>query len=230
MKKPIIIFYHVFCFSHQYNNWEDTVSEQLMKLKNSNLYDNCDSFFIRIIGSNEDIQKFYELSLNMNKIQIIKADQINDKEESTLRFLKEYSINNKNINFNILYMHTKGVHSGYNRRQKYSIKVNDWRHLMEYFIIEKWRDCIEKIENGYDACGILWRKEPLFGKIIGHFSGNFWWANSSYINKLPEIKNKSHRGYHEFWIGQGNPNVYCFYETNLNHYRSYYPPKFYVSN
>ncbi len=223
--KPIVIFYHIYCFNHQYSKWEPIVINQLQKLKDSMLYEKCSLMFIRIIGNDIDVKKCLSLINDMNKIQIIRADDYNDKEATTLKVLHSFSKKNDSY---IIYIHTKGVTTGKNRREKYTIKANDWRNLMEYFTIEKWTECIKKLEEGYDACGVLWRIEPFFDEVLGHFSGNFWWANSKYISTLPEIKDNIHRGNHEFWIRRNMPNVYCFYESGLNHHRSYYPRNYYV--
>lgn len=223
--KPLVIFYHIYCFNHQYNKWETTVIDQLQKLNNSLLYDNCSSIYTRIIGNDNDIKQCKVLMNDMKKIQIIKANNHNDRELTTLKSLHSFSKENDSY---ILYIHTKGVTTGKNRREKYTIKANHWRNLMEYFVIEQWNQCIDILNKGYDACGILWRKEPFFNELLGHFSGNFWWANSTYLSDLPEIKDNSHRGNHEFWIGRNDPNVYCFYESGLNHHRSYYPRNYYV--
>ena len=227
MKNPIVIFYHIYCFTHQHNNWEVTVREQLQKLIDSGLYDACTEIFVRVIGEVDDIKKYYDMSSTMKKIEVICADNNNDREVTTLKAVHQYA--KENSNTNILYIHTKGVHSGYNRRQKYTIKANDWRHLMEYFVIENWEKCVVSIENGYDVCGINWRLAEFFNEMLGHFSGNFWWAKSFYIKSLPEVKRSKYRGEQEFWIGRGEPNVCCMYESGINHYRTYYPREFYVN-
>jgi hypothetical protein len=222
--KPMVIFYHIYCYDHQYNKWQSTVQDQIQKINDSGLYDVCDSMFVRIIGNNENFEIFQNFIKNMKKIQILCADNNNDREATTLKAVHSYSQKN---DANILYIHTKGVTTGNNRREKYTIKANHWRNLMEYFTIERWKQCIEVLNDGYDACGVLWRIEPFFGLISGHFSGNFWWATTKYIATLPKIEDKTHRGYHEFWIGRNNPKVYCFHESGLNHHRSYYPREFY---
>ena len=176
----------------------------------------------------EAFEKYYNIVSSMDKIKTICADNNNDRETTTLEAAHKYA--KENSNTNILYIHTKGVHSGFNRRQKYTIKANDWRHLMEYFLVENWVQCVKQLEDGYDACGINWRFTEFFEDVLGHFSGNFWWARSSYLKLLPEIKRSKHRGEQEFWIGRCSPKVCCLYESGLNHYRSYYPREFYVNN
>jgi hypothetical protein len=82
---------------------------------------------------------------------------------------------------------------------------------MEYIVIDKFESCIEKLKIN-DVCGCFW------DSAVPHFSGNFWWANSKYINKLENInvwcgKNflgLPNRFRHELWIGSGDPKAYSF--------------------
>jgi hypothetical protein len=78
--------------------------------------------------------------------------------------------------------------------------------FFDYFNIENWTDCIEKLDEGFDCCGVNWLPElnpPCF-------SGNYWWANSSYLKTLPRINNLNiqnlNRG--EFWILSQTDKIY----------------------
>ena len=31
-----------------------------------------------------------------------------------------------------------------------------WRHYLNYFNIIKWKDAVNKLDEGYDSCGVLW--------------------------------------------------------------------------
>ena len=54
-----------------------------------------------------------------------------------------------------------------------------------------------------------------------HWSGNFWWAKSNYIAKLPEC---GHLYYDpEFWLHQLNPTFFELHNSGVNHYQSRYP-------
>ena len=49
------------------------------------------------------------------------------------------------------YMHTKGVSS---RVQSWARNIFFWRSVMEYFLIARWRDCIDLLEQ-YDVVGVF---------------------------------------------------------------------------
>lgn len=117
----------------------------------------------------------------------------------------------------VLYLHTKAV-TWYEPE-----KGNDWRKLMEYFCVERWRDCVAKLEE-YDCVGVNWMTVPR-----PHFAGNFWWARSDYLRTLG-MPSYSHDSRHEYemWIGSGNPKAYSFHQSNTNHYFKPYPREMYA--
>jgi len=113
----------------------------------------------------------------------------NWKEETeTLIALKNFAY--KNSEYKILYFHTKGI-------SKSNLQTSAWRLYMEYFTIDKWKECVEYL-NEYDCCGTDYYPS----ETSSFFAGNFWWANASYINKLNEkYLNSSDRLDRELWIG-----------------------------
>lgn len=92
----------------------------------------------------------------------------------------------------ILYIHTKGVSQ--TEPEKIS-NVIYWTRALNYHVISRWRDCValddmkETIkwwgENGERATsnevvGAYYSKDP-----APHFTGNFWWAQTAYVRRLP---------------------------------------------
>lgn len=102
----------------------------------------------------------------------------------------------------VCYYHLRGVTSPLD-----NLCVVDQRHYMTYFNIEKYKDCLGYLEQGFDAVGVDINTWP-----TTHFSGNFWWSRSEHINTLlsphdtPGIpnfyatENKNHRHRCEMWI------------------------------
>lgn len=126
------------------------------------------------------------------------------------------------------YVHTKGVFNGFDNPC-----IIDWRQYMGYFVLERVHDCLRALEEGNDVVGVDWVTEP-----NKHFSGNFWWANSQYINRLPKIDPPnfqiegapSQRHLAEFWIGYGFPKVKCLHSSKINVYERHlhrYPRSLY---
>ena len=98
------------------------------------------------------------------------------------------------------------------------ILVFDLNKCMEYFNIIKWKNCVEKLDEGYDCCGVCHVEYK-------YFLGNFWWANSSHIKTLVPVKDKDIRKVRTrikaFWYTRWlfnyelnfipNPQPYCFF-------------------
>jgi hypothetical protein len=192
-------FYHIACLNH----WKDVFIEQINKIK---LMKNVDNIFISIIVNNDDDIIYIKNNIyDICKIVSISYN-FNDYEFSILKYLHELS---KNEEFYCFYLHTKGVSiNKINMRNYYGSEnleyllecVNGWRKYMEYFLVDRSVDAINKLTE-YDAVGVALVLNP-----EKHFSGNFWWSKSEYIKKLKSFNevdiNKRHNA--EFWIGNNN--------------------------
>jgi hypothetical protein len=243
--KKIVIVYHAFLYGDKYM---DMINEQFRKLISweYGLYNACHKLYIGVVDSPKKkpkngvdwISKYFCFGNSKigdsplhKKIEIV-IHKDNNEEVNTLKWIRNYA--KKNPGDYILYFHTKGI-------SKLCPATESWRHYMEYFVIEKWRDCIAKLEEGYDCCGILWNIDTPFG-IRPHFSGNFWWANTSYINTLDDSYLETKLRYdREFWIGTGKDvKAFEFHNSGLNnvnnlvkgknHYNTEYPRSKYVGD
>jgi hypothetical protein len=75
----------------------------------------------------------------------------------------------------VLYCHTKGVSHP-------SPKRTAWRHLMERWVVERWRENLSLMRD-HDITGVnyMHRRGKWFRPIFG---GNFWMARADWINRL----------------------------------------------
>ena len=71
---------------------------------------------------------------------------------------------------------------------------------------------MKKIEEGYDVSSVNYLKSP------DHFSGNNWWFNRKYINRLPKISamNHAYRWGAEQWICKTKSEVNYFVRECTN--------------
>ena len=152
---------------------------------------------------------------------------VNRPEESevpTLRAMKTQVDIDPTSSYN-LYLHHKGV-------THETPAVDDWLDYMLYFNVYNWRESVKQLTNGYDTCGVNWWGQYHYP----HYSGNFWWATSDYLKRLPAWSTPQvvgstsqfglecgYRNDAEFWIGLGKPNPYNMHESNLDHYKFRYP-------
>ena len=210
------------------------IEEQIETIIDSGIMDHCQLF----LYCNYDINN-YQWAIDRLKtyknVHFIDSGAIpEDYEILTLAGLKN-SCDADPVESYVLYIHHKGI------TRPHSEAVRDWRNLMMYFNVTKWRDCVEKLDQGYDTAGVNWREN--FPNEYPHYSGNFWWAKSSYIKRLPAFQHPHENGYRpqfrfsgwlhkqdaEFWIGLGQPKSAVLYSSGgyHDHYQLPYPPEIY---
>ena len=204
----IAIFYHI----AQMGMSAFIYQQQLHRLYTSGLIGAADYIHFGVNGDNE---------LFNVPDKVVVVQNRNWKEETeTLISLRDFC--NRNPDYKVLYFHTKGVSKG-------TLTVNAWRLMMEYFVIDKWRECVEKL-NEYDCVGsnlspvgeTLWSNGSITKPVEGtyNFTGTFWWANAKHIQTLnDDLLYSDYRIDRELWIGS-NPNsnpttLYQPYECNL---------------
>ena len=190
----IAIFYHI----AQMGMSAFIYQQQLHRLYTSGLIGAADYIHFGVNGDNELFNVPDKVVVVQNK---------NWKEETeTLISLRDFC--NRNPDYKVLYFHTKGVSKG-------TLTVNAWRLMMEYFVIDKWRECVEKL-NEYDCVGsnlspvgeTLWSNGSITKPVEGsyNFTGTFWWANAKHIQTLnDDLLYSDYRIDRELWIGS-NPN------------------------
>ena len=228
--KPILIFAH----NYIDHNWHEIVEEQLSKLVRSGLYDNATEIYYGAYANDNfqlykfiNVVKFWDLK---NKIRIV-IHPFNDGEKQTLILLQETVKNYPDAN--VLYYHTKGITSIQTHEQHLGNldykNIESWRHVMEYFNIEQWEDSIANLRSNeiIDTAGCLYVNES--GNPYQFFyAGNFWWAKSSYIHKLPDMKERDNRMGCELWIGAAEHDWINFYSGEGGViYHEYFDPKNY---
>jgi len=199
-----VIYFHVATIGKYQEIFDEICSEIL----NSGLINEIISLNICIVGEGN-------LIINPNlKVKVYRNSFIDSGEFFTLELLKTFAESTEE-NYKILYVHTKGVTTPNNQC------IVDWRKYMTYFNVNQYEKCFNALDT-YDSCGVDLVTEP-----VVHYSGNFWWSNSSYIKKLPSIneikfpKNPpilSIRHNCEFWIGMGNGNLKSLWNSNINVY------------
>lgn len=188
----IAIFYHI----GQIGLGAFIYQQQLHRLYASGLLEEVDHIHFGVNGD----QKLF----NVPKKAIVKRNTNWKEETETLIALRDFAL--ENPDYKILYIHTKGA-------SKNTLESQSWRLMMEYFVIDRWKECVEYL-NECDCVGQTW---TVLGDTVwsngdttpnvnnvGHYPGNFWWANASYINKLDhEYLGTGYRLDREFWIGTG---------------------------
>ena len=203
----IAIFYHI----AQMGMGAFIYQQQLHRLYTSGLIQAADYIHFGVNGDQE--------LFNVPEKAIVKYHQQENwgTEKETLLSLKKFC--DENVDYKVLYFHTKGV-------SKDTLGIQSWRLLMEYFVIDRWRDCVDNL-NYYNTTSCC------LGKERPYFIGNFWWANASYIQTLCyDLLLTNSRYDCEYWIGSDlnfNPKPFHKLKVEENFlYWNVYPETNYI--
>lgn len=215
------VYIHVCCV----NNWKHVLENLYFHIKTSGLYDVVESIKCNILcksETKEDVEMYFsELLLADAKLQILGITcDISLYETPTINLLHKHAIEiDGDDGFNVLYLHTKGV-------TRNNVNVVDWVNYMIYFNIHEYKTCIDHLTNhGYDTVGVnLFTTPPI------HYSGNFWWAKSSYLKKLKRCEH-THYNSPEFWLTEDKLGKFLsLWNSNINHYNERYEECNYIKN
>jgi len=191
------------------NNWATVLYKLLNIIEESGLGYIIHEIRLGILGDDTLVMDFIKKDFIELYSKCHLIFHSNDKslyERPTLEHIRESS--EKEL-FNVLYLHTKGIRD---KNQKLENNINDWTTMMLYFLVYQYKNCTSLLENHssvgcnlFNRIGAELLKKQATTSNEKHYSGNFWWATSEHILKLPK---KIGPGYldPELWIGDG-PNI-----------------------
>jgi hypothetical protein len=216
-------------FTYMINDWEERLSSQLKRIKVSKLYDNADELFLIVTDTSNEQEEKIKFLLNEYPKFVLKYFTHNWFEAHALSFIDELAREDKDRK--ILYFHTKGVFNKYkdfNSYELHDLKINgikNWVEILEYFLIDRWDECIEKL-NTNDTVGVT-----NSGK---WWWGNFWWTTSDHIKKNIPFKSffSGSRWSCEAWLHESNTDVnnikfFEFFHFSFHPYYTILPKYFY---
>ena len=202
----LAVFYHLAALNYL---WKDFIDEQLGLIKKVGLADVAKIYVCYVAPDEyfddvrEYLNKEYSFATVLSSRRTIEE---NLYEGQTLKELQEYSKNNDAY---VLYFHSKGVAHSINSYQ--TIPTRDWRHYMNYWMVERWKDCVEKLET-VSVVGTNYNSEP-----YPHLSGNFWWANTDYIKTLPYLNKENINNTNQLQlVGHTLLKLIGYISSNLN--------------
>ncbi|MCB9267668.1 MAG: class I SAM-dependent methyltransferase [Lewinellaceae bacterium] len=194
LREHVSVFYHLACMG----NWKEVFREQMSMLRQSGFR----RVELTLLGGDEGLQTVRsvgsELELDINLV--FQAPDFSQFEKPAMLAIQEYARQHDGY---VLYLHSKGVSNPADGTKA------KWRRLMMRELVEKWEHCVLQLPR-YDIIGVNWRDMPP----TSHFCGNFWYASTRYLRKLPDFGHYfDHPRYHiwdavhnkrlgcEFWIG-----------------------------
>lgn len=219
----IIGFYHLLLTNH----FADIANEQIATLVNSGLYKEADKIVMGCLGSEENLEILKEIIYPYPKIEIgYHSENIYEYEFATLRLMKDVA-DNESKNIFMFYFHGKAVSFSKEEKEWAYEGGNQWRQHLNYWNLTKWRDNIKKLNSGYDTCGVKYIENKTNSGNPSHYSGNYYFAMSHYIKKLPYIQtlNIADRFQAEFWIGMASPKAATLNQEQVDYnYKGKFKP------
>jgi hypothetical protein len=164
---PIYGVYFICCMG----NYREIVAEQMETLRRSGLFRRAEMIYCFICLYHEDIVPILEPY--MSKLKIISTVE-NLYERFALDNFRAH-IPPTSSSYYLFYFHTKGV----TRDVETMHEFHERRKNLDYFILERHEVCLFWLDHDYDAVGVCFCLYPAL-----HFSGNFWWARSSHLDRL----------------------------------------------
>jgi hypothetical protein len=159
------IYYHIYAI----DGVESIIDEQLSLIKKHFDFPYILNVGISIAEDNTSIDYI------INKFEKIRDVRSRGNEFVTLDLIEKDKEKFGDSDY-ILYIHTKGA-------SKQNLEnVVSWRHLMNYFNIEKYKNIFKIFEKtSYNTYGVLLTD---VGNFKLHYSGNFWWSKASYLKTI----------------------------------------------
>lgn len=206
----IAIFMHV----ARMGNWEILHEKMCQSIIKSGLMDNLNKFYVTVVGKGKPLQFPYPLG---NKVEILSdEEELQRFEFPIIEEITRFAQHPYNKDFLILKCHNSGSSHGKEGTLEYddSNKYPDWLWFEMHTKINRWKEHVSELEKGADTTGTEYQKKPCL-----HWSGNWWWAKTEYINKLLPLEEvqkftpggigsgaepKKRRHAAEFWIGSSN--------------------------
>ena len=161
-------FLHVCCLGA----YREVTWEIVHALLESGLYDRSVAIEVGVLGAEAEQQVVEMLLRPFERFRIaFRSNDLGEYEFPTLGLLQDAC---QTWNGPVYYVHTKGVsYPSYDQYSRY------FRQLMLDEVVTNHERCLAELTVA-DAVGTLWRES--------HYSGNFWWARSSHIRRLPDIR------------------------------------------
>lgn len=194
------LYYHI-SLSDDYGSWSSIFMEHFKLMEDHYLTDTLDEINIGCVYNLDNTKESFDslakcLFKNPNIVYYensIKSDdtadyleKLNSSSSVTENVtLKKIYDDCQKEDFNILYLHSKGV-TGIARCLKLNlahdyVRYFYWRQYLNWAVIENWKICLDAINKGYDLASTNFMTSP-----VSHISGNMWWSKASYIRTLPD--------------------------------------------
>lgn len=221
MHKIAVVYY---AFAR--GDWVHRTKRAFDRMIVSGVYDAAHEIYLIVSDPDDNKQDTIDMLSKTYSKCIVERYTTNVGSEHNAIIRVEEIGNRVGQEYKILYMHTKGAVNKYktiqNIQEQYSVKVkgvNTWVDMMEYFLVDKWSECVSKLDD-VDTVGVK--------NYAGWWWGNFWWTTSEHIKRLRKPYATGTRWDCEAWLHDWHPNkeeikYYEWYQFQFSPYYTELP-------
>lgn len=172
----IVVVYFLYCVG----NYLEVAKADMERMKRAGLYDDLDEMHIVVsLPDRSDETPYLKLEEAFIDLDKIRYKKVYDNKYEHYGICKVWVESHKSDG-QIMYFHGKGVVNKPTNTNPHS----EWKQLgdgsfiemLKYYMIDNYRNCLQRLKT-YDEVNT----SDSYGR--GWPSGNFWWANMSYIRE-----------------------------------------------
>jgi hypothetical protein len=209
----IVVVYFVYCVG----NYLEVAKTDIERLKKSGLYNDLDEMQVVVsLPDSSDETPYFNLQEVYSGLDKVKFRKVYNNVYEHYGICTVWKESHKSDG-QILYFHAKGVVN----KPSNSTPHSEWKRLgdssfiemLKYYIIDNYKSCLEKLKT-YDEVNT----SDSYGR--GWPSGNFWWANMSYIRKNSyPFESTYSRFSSEAWLTYKRTDYSCYQFYNRFSFR-----------
>lgn len=205
----------IILFNHQciLNRYDLVAKEQVELFEYTKLIDRVDEFNLMMHYNEEDFKFIKDRWKDKKNVVYHFFDKSFQPwyEATTIHYIQEL-VHSTDEEFYVVYTHSKGC------SKPNSDHDRNWLRYLHYFMVENWKYCLKKLDEGYEIVSAAWLER---GEYSPYFPGNFWWARASYLRRCKRLKTPPennfipqfrpdvhHRFDLEYWHGSGRPKLF----------------------
>lgn len=192
--------------------WEQILVYILNRIHESNLYARLSDVYVSVCGVQvpraKEVCQYFAQTLALPIVFLDQGEDMTRYERKTLEHLWQ-TAGSSITPFYALYLHTKGT-------TKLAQSIIDWVEYMMYFMVTKHAQAMQMLDRQFDTCGVDLQKSPKF-----HYSGNFWWATSTYIKSLSltALHDEDYLAPEMWLLSNQRHTAACLWQSRRNMYK-----------
>ena len=164
--------FHVCYYMYCTGAWKELVGDHLTRLVMGGIYQACERIHCYAVCAKEEVEGVRQWLAQYGDKFVLEVTAESGSEWLCLSHMSTCV----GVDDKVLYLHSKGITKHGQESYPTTQKMVDMIH---YFLISKFKECLECLEHCHVLGINLWCSDPL------HYLGNCWYARGRHIHSLP---------------------------------------------